>query len=99
MVLHVSTAKEERHMGRVAALGCILCRVHFNVYGTPAEVHHVRLGQGGAQRASDYLGVPLCTEHHRGNSGLHGLGTRGFYTRYRLSELDLLALTLEALES
>jgi hypothetical protein len=35
---------------------------------------------------------------HRGASGLHGLGTRGFYQRYRLDEMDLLAMTLERLE-
>jgi hypothetical protein len=83
-------------MARVAALGCILCR-HLGEGDTPAEIHHVREGQGGAQRAQDTLTIPLCPEHHRGPSGLHGLGTRGFYTRYRLDELDLLAETLEAL--
>lgn len=83
-------------MGRVAGLGCILCR-ELGYGQTPAEVHHIRDGQGAAQRASDYLTVPLCPEHHRGNAGLHGLGVRGFEARYRLSELDLLALTIEAL--
>lgn len=84
------------HMGRVAALGCILCR-HLGNGATPAEVHHIRDGQGAAQRASDWLTVPLCPEHHRGESGLHGLGRRGFERRYRLGELDLLAMTIEAL--
>ena len=50
-----------------------------------------------SQRASNFLVVPLCPEHHTGNSGLHGLGERGFYTRYKLSELDLLAMTIEEL--
>lgn len=36
-------------------------------------------------------------KHHRGNSGLHGLGTKGFYTRYKMGEWDLLALTIKAL--
>lgn len=90
------TVAENRHMGAVAALGCILCR-HLSLGETLAELHHVREGQGMSQRASNFLVVPLCPEHHRGASGLHGLGTRGFYTRYRLDELDLLALTLEAL--
>lgn len=94
----MTTAAEKRHMGRVAALGCILCR--YLGYGhSPAEIHHLREGQGMAQRASHYLTVPLCYEHHQGASGLHGLGTRGFYTRYKLDELDLLAMTYEALES
>ncbi len=87
-----------RHLSRVAELGCILCR-HLGHHGTPAEVHHPKEGvfAGCSQRASDWLTVPLCSEHHRGASGLHGLGTRGFYTRYKLNEADLLAMTLEAL--
>ena len=89
-------SSEARHMGRVAALGCILCR-HLGNPGTPAEVHHIREGQGAAQRASNWLTVPLCPEHHRGASGLHGLGTRGFAARYRLNELDLLAMTTEVM--
>lgn len=84
------TAAEREHMGRVAALGCLLC-------GQPAEVHHIREGQGMAQRASNWLTVPLCPEHHRGNEGLHGLGERGFERRYRLGELDLLAQTFAAI--
>ena len=87
-----------RHLSRVAGLGCILCR-HLGTPGTPAEIHHLREGQGAAQRGSDYTSVPLCTEHHRGASGLHGLGTRGFAARYRVDELDLLAMTIEALET
>jgi len=83
-------------MGRVAQVGCILCH-HLGFGHSDAEVHHIREGQGAAQRASDWLVVPLCPEHHRGQSGVHGLGTKGFYCRYKLSELDLLAMTLERL--
>jgi len=92
----MSTAAGERHMGRVAALGCILCD-HLCLGKTPAQVHHVREDQGGAQRASDFLTVPLCPEHHQGKTGLHGLGTKAFERTYGLSELDLLALTIERL--
>lgn len=84
-------------MGRVAALGCILCRVTVGHERVPAEVHHIREGQGAAQRASDFLTVPLCPAHHRGAGGVHGLGRRGFEARYKLSELDLLAMTIEEL--
>lgn len=91
------TKAAQRHMARVAGIGCILCR-YLGTPGTPAHVHHVREGVGAAQRQSDYLTVPLCEPHHLGPSGLHGLGTRGFYTRYKLDELDLLAMTIEALE-
>lgn len=94
----MSTAASKRHMARVAEAGCVLCR-HLGYGFTAAEVHHVREGQGASQRASDYLTVGLCPEHHRGRSGLHGLGVRAFYTRYKLNELDLLAMTLEELEA
>lgn len=93
----MTTKAERAHLSRVAALGCVLCRCHFGAEGTPAEVHHLREGQGAAQRASHYLTIPLCPEHHRGATGLHGLGTRGFYSRYGLDELTLLAATIELL--
>lgn len=83
-------------MSRVADLGCILC-AHLGVGPTPANLHHVREGQGMSQRSSDWLVVPLCRECHQGTNGLHGLGTRGFYNRYKLDELDLLSMTLQAM--
>jgi hypothetical protein len=90
------TKAESHHIHAVASLGCILCR-HLGQGETPAAVHHLREGQGMSQRASNWLTIPLCPEHHQGGSGLHGLGTRAFEARYRLSELDLLAMTIEAL--
>jgi len=60
-----SSTAGRAHMGRVAALGCILC-VRMGYGEHAAEVHHVRTGQGAAQRASDWLTVPLCPECHRG---------------------------------
>lgn len=84
------------HLDRVAGLGCILCRDRLRGY-VPAEIHHLREDQGAAQRGSDWLAVPLCPDHHRGANGLHGLGRRGFERMYKLSELDLLAMTMEAL--
>ena len=85
-------------MDRVAGLPCVVCE-HMGMpptYGV--EVHHIREGQGAAQRSSDFLTLPLCVEHHRGNSGVHGLGRKGFFARYKTDELQLLAVTLEKLE-
>lgn len=56
-------------------------------------------GQGLAQRAEHYLTIALCVEHHTGQSGLHGLGTKGFYLRYKLDETDLLAMTINGVFS
>ena len=83
------------YMNKTAELGCILCR-HLDLGETPAVLHHPRSAAGGAQRASDWLVIPLCPEHHAGKSGYHGLGDSGFYTRYRLTEWDLLAMVIEA---
>jgi hypothetical protein len=70
---------------RVAALGCLIC-------GRPANLHHVREGQGMSQRASDWLVVPLCREHHQGADGIH---SGRFYHRFKKDEMDLLAETIE----
>jgi hypothetical protein len=64
---------------------------------TPALVHHLKYGQVASDRARDVLTVALCPEHHTGASGVHALKEHGLYLRYRCSELDLLADTLEAI--
>jgi len=88
------TKQERAYIDRVVSGGCVLCEA-LSLGETPAQAHHVREGQGMSQRASHFLTVPLCVEHHQGASGFHGLGEGAFYRRYRLSELDLLALTIE----
>lgn len=87
----MSNAAEKRWMNRVAGLPCVLCGT------SPVELHHIREGQGAAQRAQDTLCLPLCPDCHRGPNGIHGLGRKGFYMRYKRDELDLLADTIEAL--
>ena len=79
-------------MTTVAALGCLLCR-RLGYLGTPAELHHIRTGTGAGRRASDAETIPLCTEHHRGNTGLHGMGRKAFERAYGVTELELLAET------
>lgn len=88
------TRREERWVKAVLQGGCVLCE-HLELGETEAAVHHIREGEGMSQRSSHFMIVPLCQEHHQGNSGFHGLGAGGFYQRYKLSELDLLAMTIE----
>jgi hypothetical protein len=85
-------SKAKRHMGRVAELGCILCN-HLGWGPTPAQVHHLF----DTASRSDWLTVPLCHEHHQGSTGFHGMGQRKFERTYKLTEANLLAMTLEAL--
>jgi len=91
----MKTEAATRWLQRVGALQCVLCMYLGVRQRTPTMRHHVREGQGLGQRASDFLVVALCAECHQGPSGLHGLGTLGFYRRYKLDELDLLAMTIE----
>ena len=54
-----ATSKEKKHLSKVASLGCLIC-------DQPSNIHHIRAGQGTAMRASHYLTIPLCKEHHQG---------------------------------
>ena len=82
----------QRHMQRVRELGCVLCR-NLGLGDTPASAHHI--GDGACR--SDFLTIGLCKEHHQGATGFHGLGEREFNRRYKTSELNLLAQTIEEL--
>jgi hypothetical protein len=82
----------KRHIARVRQVPCVLCEM-LDLGPTPAEAHHAF---DGAAR-SDYLTIALCHSHHRGPLGFHGLGEREFNRRYKTTEANLLALTLEKL--
>lgn len=80
---------ERAHLERVASLPCACCG------DTPVQVHHIREGQGMAQRASDWLTVPLCPACHTGPKGIHGDQT--MMRVFKLTELDMLADTIKKL--
>lgn len=91
------TKTEKEYKRRLAELGCVACR---RLYGAhePAgvELHHYRSGGWGK---GDYKTlVPLCFEHHRGNTGIHGLGTKGFDKFYPFTQKDLLDDTLRMMQ-
>ncbi len=78
------------HLSRVAALGCIVCRNH-NLGETPAEIHHIRTGQGTSQRAEHRKSIPLCHMHHRnGGYGVAIHAGRKQWERNFGTELQLL---------
>lgn len=70
--------KDTAHMTRVAELGCLIC-------GKPAQFHHVDIltPKGMGPKVSDYIGAPLCLEHHTGdqNDCAH-VGEREFWKRH-----------------
>lgn len=80
---------EKEHKRFVASLGCALChRIHGPHDPGPVELHHLR--SGGWGKGSYKTLIPLCYEHHRGNTGIHGMGTKGFEKAYGVSQQELL---------
>ena len=55
---------ERDHMGRVAALGCIVC-INLGYEDTPACCHHIRHQVGAGTRSSHFETLPLCPYHHQ----------------------------------
>jgi hypothetical protein len=72
--------KAERiHLNKVAAIGCIVCKLQGHE-DTPAEIHHLRDGQGRGQRAEYTETIPLCPTHHRTGDGTAAFGYQwGFH--------------------
>lgn len=64
------TKTERAHIVAVAKLGCIACR-KLGYFTPDVEIHHVRMGNGMAQRATHFDILPLCHAHHR--TGGHGV--------------------------
>jgi DNA-binding transcriptional ArsR family regulator len=83
------------YIERVRSLRCVVC----TIMGTPQEgptfSHHVESVRDGL---SDYATVALCHYHHQGAGGVHKLSRSGFLMRYKLTDVDLIALTVRALD-
>lgn len=96
--------KNPKHMKRVAALGCIVCR-NLGYGETPASAHHIRDGQGLSQKADDEETIPLCPPHHQDADGTakykgeiaYHRNSPEFERRYG-TERELLEQTLTELE-
>jgi hypothetical protein len=89
----MATKLEKEKLRKIAELGCSLCR-HQGNEGTPSELHHIR--KAGVRAKSPI--IPLCTNHHRGNIGLHGMGRKRFETVYKITEEELLEQTERLIE-
>jgi hypothetical protein len=70
--------------------------VHYYVLDTeqrtPTVAHHP---EAVRDENADYAGISLCDDCHK---ELHRLSRRGFEMRYKLSPIDLIALTVRRLE-
>jgi len=83
----MASKSEKIALNKIAELGCILCSEVLGIEGTEAELHHVR--RYGTKRATSPV-LPLCPEHHRGNFGVHGLGTKCFENKWGITYERLL---------
>jgi hypothetical protein len=90
----MATKDEKIALSKIAGLGCILCSEVLGIEGSAAELHHVR--RYGAKRSTSPI-LPLCTTHHRSNSGLHGMGVKRFEREYKISCEELLERVNEKL--
>lgn len=96
------TRNEEIYLGRLTRLGCVVCREFAERCGLTYEppdpslqltvIHHLREGEGMAQRAPNWLAVPLCVADHTGKNGVHG--DKGRLRQLKADEMDLLAWTI-----
>ena len=81
--------KEELiHKQKLASLGCMVCRRLYGITDSPVELHHLRTGGWGKGNYKTL--IPLCPEHHRGKTGIHGMGTKAFDREYPFTQQDLL---------
>ena len=85
---------EKLHRNKVAALGCIVC-INNGHPDTPAQLHHIRAGQGMSQRAGEYEVIPLCPTHHQhGGYGIAIHAGQAAWERTFGTEAELLAQVL-----
>jgi hypothetical protein len=83
------TKDELKHKAVLASIGCMVCfRLHGWHEPGPVELHHQR--EGGWGKGNYKTLIPLCIEHHRGKTGIHGMGTKGFVAHYGFTQQDLL---------
>lgn len=80
---------DANHLGHVANQPCCVpgCR-------RKATVHHLRcLGSSAAagRRSGDDETVPLCHEHHQGDTGVEAIGERKFWPMHGIDPLAFAA--------
>jgi hypothetical protein len=91
----MTTNAERAWMDDAARAGCVVGNRGLGTCGGRVTVHHVAEGSG---LRSSFATVGLCQEHHQGQAGLHGMGTKAFCRLYRPlgdAEWGLLAWAIE----
>jgi hypothetical protein len=89
-------------MDKVAAIGCIICKLYEGVY-SPAAIHHI---DGKTKPGCHFHVLPLCGNHHQVPDtqkpqrwiSRHGNGLKAFEAAY-MTEQELLHLVLRQISA
>ena len=84
-------------LSKIVELGCCVCR-KIGYPGTPAELHIFSIKQSINSTKRVKVVLPVCPPHHRGETGIHGLGKRQFEQSYGFSIAELLEDTSNLLK-
>jgi hypothetical protein len=90
----MATKNEKNALDKIARLGCIVCSAAYGIEMPDVQLHHVRRF-GKPRFASPCL--PLCFEHHLGNTGIHLMGAKGFTAKHGFTQEALLEKVNELL--
>ena len=64
--------KSPKHLGRVAEIPCMACRIGMAPKARRLNIHHL-WGGGAGKKQSDLLTIPLCEFHHQVGGVGHAL--------------------------
>ena len=90
----MSTRNEKIALDKIARLGCIVCSAAYGIEMPDVQLHHVR--RFGQPRSTSPC-LPLCFEHHLGNTGIHLMGAKGFTAKHGFTQEALLEKVQELL--
>lgn len=80
--------RDENYLAYIRTYKCCVCGKKCSV------AHHVNPG-GVGSKCSDFLTLPLCTEHHtKGKYAIHNIGKEEFQKRFNINFSELISLLL-----
>lgn len=80
------------HLARLHELPCPVCEQMGVLQQSRTVAHHV---ESVRDKNSDYAAVAICDHHHK---LLHQYSRRWFQMQFKLTDIDLLALTIKAMD-
>lgn len=86
------TEAESRWLQKVKQAPCCICMFRLGQRTPGQEAHHA------GERRNHFYVASLCTEHHRGATGVHGLHRRRFQDLWKATDEQLVAWTIQLVE-